>query len=271
MTCGNPQEYGISLRDDGLNYNAQVYYDIASWKNFGNSLLAVFQISTADTWGNHMYNLINASSFVAPFFFCFMIHMLGTYYIMNLTLIVIMETYIESKELYARDEIELLKNKISKIGAALPKEFESAEKRLYKIVSSPHFAQQIDEEIETEQAVPTEPRDNDQNLDSEPVARRTLSNPSSGRIEQSSTERMPRIEPLNEPEIEDRLEPEDESINSDKPPVLSLLQDVKSKSKESSCSNISESALFPEQIEQLRNLYKYGRMMILPENQQAFL
>lgn len=56
-----------------------------------------------------------------------MIHMLGTYYIMNLALIVIMETYIESKEHYAHDEIELMKAKIKKHEASLPAEFKQAQ------------------------------------------------------------------------------------------------------------------------------------------------
>jgi hypothetical protein len=66
------------------------------------------QVSTADTWGNHMYNLINAISFPFPVIFFFLIHMLGTYYIMNLTLIVIMENYIEAKEGFSVKEVEVL-------------------------------------------------------------------------------------------------------------------------------------------------------------------
>lgn len=71
------------------------------WKHFGGSLLAVFQIITADSWGNHMYNLINSSHFLLPVVFCFLIHMVGTYYLMNLMLVVIIESYITSKEDYA--------------------------------------------------------------------------------------------------------------------------------------------------------------------------
>jgi hypothetical protein len=48
-----------------------------------------------------MYNLINSSNFVTPVLFCFFIHMVGTYYLMNLMVVVIMESYIESNEIYA--------------------------------------------------------------------------------------------------------------------------------------------------------------------------
>ena len=48
-----------------------------------------------------MYNLINSSHFLLPVVFCFLIHMVGTYYLMNLMLVVIIESYITSKEDYA--------------------------------------------------------------------------------------------------------------------------------------------------------------------------
>ena len=76
------------------------------WKHFGGSLLSVFQIITAVDWGNHMYNLINSSNFLLPVVFCFFIHMVGTYYLMNLLLVIIIESYIQSKEDYADKEMD---------------------------------------------------------------------------------------------------------------------------------------------------------------------
>lgn len=41
-TCGSYLDYGMPLEDDGVQYSAQLFYDVASWKHFGSSLLAVF-------------------------------------------------------------------------------------------------------------------------------------------------------------------------------------------------------------------------------------
>ena len=58
-----------------------------------------------------MYNLIAASEFVLPVLFSFAIHMLGSYFLMNLMLAVIMDNYIQSEQAYnqelkALEEIE---------------------------------------------------------------------------------------------------------------------------------------------------------------------
>jgi voltage-gated sodium channel type XI alpha len=111
-TCGTFIDYRMPLEEDGVGNNAQLYYDIASWKNFGSSFVAVFQILSADTWSNHLYNMINSTDFLLPVFFVFCIHMLGTYFIMHLTMVVIMDSYVEAEEAYAQDEINLQKSMI---------------------------------------------------------------------------------------------------------------------------------------------------------------
>lgn len=92
--------------DDLNEFSPQLYFNVFIWKHFGGSLLSVFQIVTAESWGNHMYNLINSSNFFLPFLFCFVIHMFGTYYLMNLMLVVIIESYIQSTEDYADYEMD---------------------------------------------------------------------------------------------------------------------------------------------------------------------
>ena len=54
--------------------------------------------------------MINSSDFLLPLLFCFVLHMLGTYYLLNLLCATMMESYIESAEFFAKDEI-LLKEK----------------------------------------------------------------------------------------------------------------------------------------------------------------
>lgn len=46
--------------------------------------------------------------------FCFLTHMIGTYYLMNLMLVIIIESYIKSKEDYSETDIEASKSSIKK-------------------------------------------------------------------------------------------------------------------------------------------------------------
>jgi hypothetical protein len=78
----------------------------------------VFQIVSADTWTDHLHKMINSTECVIPIVYVFCIHMLGTYYLMNLLLVVIMENYIEQEEIYACDEIERQIYQIKKLEAA---------------------------------------------------------------------------------------------------------------------------------------------------------
>ena len=94
-TCGSYLDFGLPLEEDGVNDSAQLYFNIAIWRDFLSSSLAVFQIVSADTWSDHLFNMINSTEFLIPIVYVFCIHMLGTYYLMNLLLVVIMENYIE--------------------------------------------------------------------------------------------------------------------------------------------------------------------------------
>ncbi len=49
--------------------------------------------------------MIYSTEFFTPIFYVFCIHMLGTYYFMNLLLVVIMESYIEQEDIFALDDI----------------------------------------------------------------------------------------------------------------------------------------------------------------------
>lgn len=134
-TCGSYPEYGLALEEDGVQFSAQLYYNVAIFKNFGGSLLTIFQLATADTWGNHMYNLINSSNFIFPVVFCFAIQMLGTYYIMNLVLVIIMESYIENKEVYAQDDIKRQEEQSEKHEAKMPSSYKRTVQSLTDFVN----------------------------------------------------------------------------------------------------------------------------------------
>ena len=55
-----------------------------------------------------MYNLIFSNEFVIPTFFCCILIMLGSYFLLNLMLAVIMEQYIVSENEYSAKEQERL-------------------------------------------------------------------------------------------------------------------------------------------------------------------
>ena len=102
----------MPLEDDGFDTSKQMYFNVAGWATFPSAITAVFQIATTDMWSSHLFNMINATEIFIPILFVFFIHMLGTYYIMQLTMVVIMENYIEAEEVYSQEEIELQQRQI---------------------------------------------------------------------------------------------------------------------------------------------------------------
>ena len=149
-----------------------------------------------------MYNLINSSSFPLPVIFCFLIHMLGTYYIMNLTVIVIMENYIESKELSALDEIDLMKAKIVSLEASVPPDFKEASERLLNIINREDFASLMEESSSEEFESPKFNRPATPHVSNltNPLAQEMVRGGVSERLPN-----LPVLASLHEPEIEDRL------------------------------------------------------------------
>jgi len=99
-TCGSYLDYNLPLKDDVIATNIWLNYDIAIWKNIGSSLMAVFQMVSQDTWSMQMYNLINATEFFLPVIFSITLNMMGSYFLMNLMLAVIMDEYIKSEQEY---------------------------------------------------------------------------------------------------------------------------------------------------------------------------
>jgi hypothetical protein len=99
-TCGSYLDYNLPLEDDGVRENIWLNYDIATWKNIWSSFLAVFQMVTQDGWSLMMYSLIQSSEFFLPVIFAITIIMLGSYFLMNLMLAVIMDEYIKSEQSY---------------------------------------------------------------------------------------------------------------------------------------------------------------------------
>ena len=87
--------------------NADIQFGISDFSHIGQSIIGVFQIISLDSWSTVLYNLMKYDSqpFV-PAIFCISLIFLATFFLLNLMLAVIMESYIVSE----RDELEKTKN-----------------------------------------------------------------------------------------------------------------------------------------------------------------
>ena len=98
VICGSPAQFGLNMTLDGILSNADIQYGYGSFDNFSQSMIAVFQIITLDSWTVILYNLMNQASLTQiPALFCVSLVFLGAFFLLNLMLAVVMESYMESE------------------------------------------------------------------------------------------------------------------------------------------------------------------------------
>ena len=96
--CGSVLDFGLTLHDDKIEQNMQVQHGVASFDQFFSSILGVFQIITLDNWSLLMYNLANGSFMpLIPYLYCVVLVFLGNYFMLNLMLAVVLESYLKSE------------------------------------------------------------------------------------------------------------------------------------------------------------------------------
>jgi hypothetical protein len=67
---------------------------VFTFDNIGLAFLSVFQILTNDNWAMTMYNLMNAESpYMAAIYCCFIVF-IGSFFLINIVLAVILESFI---------------------------------------------------------------------------------------------------------------------------------------------------------------------------------
>ena len=100
MYCGNPIEFGIDLKDEGVFEDISIQYNVSAFDNILNSILAVFQIITMDSWTLIMYNLVDGSGKLnfLPIIFGLILVIFGSYFTLNLLLAVIMQAFVKLQE-----------------------------------------------------------------------------------------------------------------------------------------------------------------------------
>ena len=95
--CGSPIDYGLEM-DKEIDYDISVQYGFGIFKDIADSIYAVFQIITLDNWSQPMYNIAWHDAFYLPSLFCALIVFVGSFFMVNLMLAVIMDAYDQSAQ-----------------------------------------------------------------------------------------------------------------------------------------------------------------------------
>eukprot|EP00347_Sterkiella_histriomuscorum_P013361 403365010 len=108
--CGNPSEHDIDLLSEGIDQNPIINYGITTFNDVGSSLLGVFQIVTTDGWTQLMLDLMDGDIPFLGAFYCIMIVVVGSYFLMNLILAVIIQAFINIQKREIDEEIMKLES-----------------------------------------------------------------------------------------------------------------------------------------------------------------
>jgi hypothetical protein len=96
--CGSEIDMGMDPKHDGYYYDEDIQFGIGSFDSFIQAFLAVFQIITLDNWQTIMYNL--QKTVTAPFLpavFCLILIFMGAFFLLNLMLAVVMDSYLTNE------------------------------------------------------------------------------------------------------------------------------------------------------------------------------
>jgi hypothetical protein len=100
-------------------YGPNPNYDLSSFDNLGNSILWIFASITLEGWVDSMYNVNQVWSFQSPFLSFFvqgvyytLLYLVGSMFMLNLTLAVIWEEFENERERQNEDERALIKQEL---------------------------------------------------------------------------------------------------------------------------------------------------------------
>jgi voltage-dependent calcium channel L type alpha-1D len=95
--CHELFEAGIPLSQDHVETWDFIQYGYLNFDNIGTASLQVFRVITLEGWTQVMYNFLDSSGFIAAIYFP-MVVVLGSFFLLNLFLAVIMQTFSETSE-----------------------------------------------------------------------------------------------------------------------------------------------------------------------------
>lgn len=60
--CANPYNYSLSIEDDDVKNNAQIFYGIATFSDIASALIMINQFVSTDSWSTMMYNMMDVDN-----------------------------------------------------------------------------------------------------------------------------------------------------------------------------------------------------------------
>ena len=94
-TCGSPDMFDLTLESEGVTNQGLISYGIITFDNIGVALITIFQMITLEGWTDLMYNLSDASLPWMAVAFCCLLVMIGSFFLLNVILAVIMSAFDE--------------------------------------------------------------------------------------------------------------------------------------------------------------------------------
>lgn len=84
----------MSLASENISDHQLIDYGFLNFDNLGEGLIQVFRIVTLEGWSQIMYNYMDSVGLFSSIFFPLLV-LIGSYFMLNLFLAVIMETFSE--------------------------------------------------------------------------------------------------------------------------------------------------------------------------------
>ncbi len=93
----------MSLSSENITDNQLIDYGFLNFDNLGVGVIQVFRIVTLEGWSQIMYNYMDSVGLFSSLFFPLLV-LVGSYFMLNLFLAVIMETFSEMTDLQKQFE-----------------------------------------------------------------------------------------------------------------------------------------------------------------------
>jgi hypothetical protein len=85
----------MTLAADGVPDSALIMYGIITFDNIVEGMITIFQVITLEGWSTLMYNLSDASPQWMSEIFCILLVLVGSFFLLNVILAVIMDAFDE--------------------------------------------------------------------------------------------------------------------------------------------------------------------------------
>jgi hypothetical protein len=111
LTCGNLQSYpDLPLESDRIFDRSYLNFGVTNFEHLGSSLLTVFQMITSETWYFQIMLLMDVDTPFLGFIYCFMVIIIGQFFLLNLILAVIVQAFIKQHEKELEEQIRRLED-----------------------------------------------------------------------------------------------------------------------------------------------------------------